>query len=151
MSALQLGVTFLTTSVVGAGALAQSAADGAPDDQLLWSGGGVALGIVVGWWLIRWFGLREERALARADALLSAERDTYTAALETERKLRAVEVEAERNRTERYRQQLIDERARRLAAERLLEQRHRGDTRRPPVDVATVDAITTDTEGGTPT
>lgn len=102
------GLTALAAGTFGAASVAQQATtSGNEIEALLFQSGGVAVALGVGYWLIRRSDSREERAAARAAELLAAEQAAHA-----------------RTRTE-----LIDERARRMAAEGLLERRLRGDTR----------------------
>jgi hypothetical protein len=102
------GLTALAAGVYGAAALGQQAtASGSDIEGLLFQSGGVAVALGVGWWLIRRSDVREDRAAAAAAALLDAEKAAH----------------------EHTRAQLVEETARRMAAERLIDRRHRGDTR----------------------
>lgn len=102
------GLTALAAGVYGAAALGQQATTTGNDiEGLLFQAGGVGVALGVGWWMIRRSDTREDRAAAAAAALLAEEKAAH----------------------ERTRAQLVEETARRMAAERLIDRRERGDTR----------------------
>lgn len=102
------GITALAAGVYGAASVAQQATSSGNDiEALFFQSGGVAVALGVGWWMIRRSDSREERAAALAAALLEAEKAAH----------------------DRTRSELVTERARRMAAEALMDRRERGDTR----------------------
>lgn len=102
------GITALAAGVYGAASVAQQATSSGNDiEALFFQSGGVAVALGVGWWMIRRSDSREERAAAAASALLTAEKESH----------------------DRTRAELVSERARRMAAEALMDRRERGDTR----------------------
>lgn len=104
------GITALAAGVYGAASVAQQATSSGNDiEALFFQSGGVAVALGVGWWMIRRSDSREERAAATAASLLDAEKKAH----------------------EQTRAELITERARRMAAEALMDRRERGDTRTP--------------------
>lgn len=100
-------LTAFAASLLGAGSVAQQAADDASVERLLFQSGGVAVALGVGWLLLRRSDAREEKLAAQARELFQDERSAHEAT----------------------RHELVEEKARRMAAEARIDRLARGDTR----------------------